>query len=101
MKIIAGLMSCWLVMPVQAADVQAGKAKAALCAACHGNNGIAVIDTYPNLAGQNAAYLELSLRAYRDGSRRNPLMSPVARGLSEQDIADLAAYFASLPAGNR
>ncbi len=101
MKIISGLMSCWLAMPLLAADEQAGKTKAALCTACHGSNGIAVIDTYPNLAGQNAAYLELSLRAYRDGSRRNPLMSPVARGLSEQDIADLAAYFASLPAGNR
>lgn len=101
MKIIAGVMCCGLAMPLLAADVQAGKAKAALCIACHGSNGIAVIDTYPNLAGQHAAYLELSLRAYRDGSRRNPLMSPVAKGLSEQDIADLAAYFASLPAGNR
>ena len=83
----------------QAADVAAGKAKAAVCAACHGANGISIIPDYPNLAGQKVKYLESSIKAYRDGERKNPIMSPMAAGLSDADVANLAAYFASLPAG--
>lgn len=83
----------------QAADVAAGKAKAAVCAACHGANGISIIPDYPNLAGQKVKYLESSIKAYRDGERKNPIMSPMATGLSDADVANLAAYFASLPAG--
>ena len=82
-----------------AADVDAGKAKAAVCAACHGANGISIIPDYPNLAGQKVKYLESSIKAYRDGERKNPIMSPMATGLSDADVANLAAYFASLPAG--
>lgn len=78
-------------------DASAGKSKATLCAACHGNNGIAVMAEYPNLAGQNKAYLQLALSAYRDGKRSHAVMAPMAQGLSDQDIANLAAYFASLP----
>lgn len=82
-----------------AADVNAGKAKAAVCAACHGANGISVIPDYPNLAGQKVRYLEASIKAYRDGERKNAIMSPMASGLSDADIANIAAFYASLPAG--
>ena len=82
-----------------AADIEAGKAKAAVCAACHGANGISVIPDYPNLAGQKVKYLESAIKAYRSGERKNPIMSPMAAGLTDTDVANLAAYFASLPAG--
>jgi cytochrome c553 len=83
---------------VQAADIEAGKAKvAAVCAACHGANGVSVGDAIPNLAAQKAAYLETQLKALKDGTRKNPLMSPIAAQLSPADMANAAAYFASLP----
>lgn len=85
--------------PASAADLAAGKAKAAVCAACHGANGISIIPDYPNLAGQKVKYLESSIKAYRDGERKNPIMSPMASGLTDADVANIAAYFASLPAG--
>ena len=84
-----------------AADVEAGKAKAAVCAACHGKNGIAQIPGYPNLAGQNEQYLVSSLKAYKNKQRTGgnaTIMQGQATGLSEEDIANLAAYYASLPA---
>ena len=87
------------------ADIEAGKAKVAqVCSACHGANGISVSDTIPNLAGQRATYLENQLRAYKDGLRRaaSPAAPPatmaaIATQLSPADIANVAAYFASLP----
>ena len=82
-----------------AGDAAKGKAKAATCVACHGANGIAIIPQYPNLAGQKEQYLILQLKAYRDGTRKNPIMAPMATGLSDEDINDLSAYYASLPAG--
>lgn len=86
-------------LAVQAGDAAAGKAKAGICAACHGANGISIIDTYPNLAGQNAGYLELAIKAYRDGTRTGGftmLMTPMVAGLTDEDIANLAAYYSSL-----
>lgn len=82
-----------------AGDVAAGKGKAALCAACHGMDGVAITPLYPNLKGQNAPYLENALKAYRAGERKGGMsaqMAPMAAGLSDQDISDLAAYFESL-----
>ncbi|GLX83803.1 hypothetical protein tloyanaT_00550 [Thalassotalea loyana] len=81
-----------------AGDAQAGKAKAATCAACHGANGIGTADMYPNLAGQHADYIVKQLKAFKDGSRKDPLMSPMAAPLSDADMADLGAYFASMNA---
>ncbi len=84
-----------------AADAEAGKAKAAVCAACHGKNGIAAIPGYPNLAGQNEQYLVAALKAYKNKQRsggQSAIMQGQAMGLSDEDIANLAAYFASLPA---
>ena len=80
-----------------ATDAERGRQKAAVCVACHGADGIAVIAEYPNLAGQKVKYLQLAIKAYRDGERRHAVMSPMAAGLSEQDIADIAAFYASLP----
>ena len=79
-----------------AADVAAGKAKAQICASCHGANGISNVPTYPNLAGQKAAYTEKQLKAFRDATRTDPTMNAMAKPLTDADIANLAAYFESL-----
>ena len=79
-----------------AADAAAGKAKTATCVACHGANGISNNDLWPNLAGQKAGYLAQQMKAFRDGQRQNPMMSPMVAGLSDEDIANIAAYYASL-----
>ena len=79
-----------------AGDVEAGKVRAAVCAACHGANGIAPNPVWPNLAGQNAPYVLKQLKAFKSGERKDPLMSPQASTLSDKDMEDLAAYFESL-----
>lgn len=86
----------------RAADVAAGRAKvAAVCAACHGMEGVSVADTIPNLGGQRQKYLEEQLLALKGGARRNSMMNNIASQLSRDDIANIAAYFSSLPgAGN-
>ncbi len=82
----------------QAADVEAGRAKVAVvCAACHGLNGVSVSDAIPNLAAQRPAYLETQLKALKEGTRKNPMMNAIAAQLSPADVANVAAYFASLP----
>lgn len=83
-----------------AGDAEAGKARAqAVCAACHGANGLSVSDSIPNLAGQRAAYLEAQLRAWKDGSRKNAVMNAIAAQLSADEIPNLAAYFAAQTPG--
>jgi cytochrome c553 len=79
-----------------AADAEAGKAKSATCVACHGANGVSNNDLWPNLAGQKAGYLAKQMRDFRDGKRNDPLMSAMAKPLSDADIDNLAAYYASL-----
>lgn len=66
------------------------------CVACHGADGIGKAPQYPNLAGQKAAYLQKQLKAFRSGERTDPNMSALAKPLSDEDIARLAAYFESL-----
>jgi len=78
-------------------DAAAGKAASAVCAACHGADGKAILPEYPNLAGQHASYIAKQLTDYREGNRQNALMSPMAAALTDQGILDLAAYYASLP----
>ena len=81
----------------QAADPAAGKRQYdATCVACHGPGGIAVAPIYPNLGGQKEEYLVVQLKAFRDGTRQNAIMQPMAKGLSDGEIANLAAYLASL-----
>lgn len=79
-----------------AGDAAAGKSKSSLCASCHGATGISANDLWPNLAGQKAGYVVKQLKALRDGTRVDPMMSPMAKTLSDQDIEDLAAYYSSL-----
>lgn len=76
-------------------NAQAGGQKAAVCGACHGVDGNSVNPEWPRLAGQQAGYIEEQLAAFKAGKRVNPVMSPNAMPLSEQDMADLAAYFSS------
>ncbi len=80
-----------------AADPAAGKAKYdSTCIACHGAAGISVAPIYPNLAGQKDPYLVAQLKAFRDGTRANAIMAPMAKGLSDTDIVNLAAYLSAL-----
>lgn len=80
----------------QAGDAAAGKTKSANCAGCHGMNGKSMNPNYPNLAGQKEAYLAKAIKAYRDGQRKDPMMSGMVAGLSDADADDLAAYYASV-----
>lgn len=81
---------------VLAGDAAAGKTKAASCAGCHGAAGISNNPMWPNLAGQKAGYLVKSLKAYRDGTRTDPMMGAMAKPLSDADIDNLAAYYSGL-----
>ena len=76
-------------------DAAAGEQKAAACIACHGTAGNSTISSNPILAGQHRSYLVQALNGYKDGSRSNPIMKGMAAGLSEQDIEDIASYFAA------
>jgi cytochrome c553 len=80
-----------------AADVKAGRQKALQCQTCHGLDGQAKLPDGPNLAGQNEIYLAKALKDYRSGARQNEMMSLVSRALKDEDIADLAAYYAAIP----
>lgn len=100
LKLLAASSILAFSLQASAADIEAGKAKAAVCAACHGANGISQIPMYPNLAGQKEQYLVLQLKAFRAKERNNMIMAPMAAALSDDDIANLSAYYASLnPAG--
>ena len=81
---------------VHADDVAAGKAKSATCAGCHGAQGISNNPVWPNLAGQQEGYLVKQLNAFREGTRSDPMMNPMAKPLSDTEIQNLAAYFSSL-----
>jgi cytochrome c553 len=108
MKSILVLLAAPFLAHAQA-NIEAGKAKVTqVCSACHGLNGVSVSDTIPNLAAQRAAYLEAQLNAYKNGLRRgaSPAAAPatmaaIATQLSAEDIANVAAYFASLPGANQ
>lgn len=78
-------------------DANAGKAKSTVCAACHGADGNSPTPAFPKIAGQNDDYLAYALKAYRSKARSNAIMNGQAANLSDQDIADLSAYFASQP----
>ncbi len=75
-------------------DANAGKTKSATCAGCHGMDGNSANPDWPSLAGQGSAYIEKQLQDFKAGERQNPTMAPMAAPLSEQDIADLAAFYA-------
>jgi len=78
-------------------DAAAGQAKASsVCATCHGLNGIATLPEAPNIAGQSPFYLETQLKAFRSGARQQEQMSIIAQDLSDQDIANLSAWYSSI-----
>ena len=98
-KIASVLISCVLLAvsgSALAGDAAAGKAKAASCAGCHGANGVSSNPMWPNLAGQKDGYLVKQMKAFRDGTRNDPMMTPMAKPLSDADIDNIAAYFSSL-----
>ena len=80
------------------ADAPPKPDKLVVCAACHGENGVAIMPAYPNLAGQQDSYIEHALHAYKSGERKNPIMGAQAAGLSDADIQQLAAWFSQQPA---
>ena len=87
---------CFITQPAYAGDATAGKAKAALCAGCHGANGISLSDDVPNLAGQKAGYLTKAAKDYKTGARNNPMMKSIIGGVSDKDLEDIAAYYSTL-----
>lgn len=96
-KVGLAIIICLLGVEVQAADVNAGKTAAAVCQGCHGSAGVSSSAMFPSLAGQTASYLESQLKRFKSGERDNATMKAMAQGLSDSDIQNLAAYFASLP----
>lgn len=97
--LLAGAVLLSAVMPAAAADLAAGEKLAnERCAACHGKDGNTPIDpSYPRLSGQHADYLVHSLRAYKQGERKNPIMAAQAKPLSRDDMINLSAYYSRLP----
>jgi cytochrome c553 len=85
----------WSASALAAGSKEAGQAKAATCSACHGMDGNSVNPEWPTIAGQHETYILTQLKAFKAGDRQNPLMSPMAMILSDEDMADLAAYFSS------
>jgi cytochrome c553 len=97
MRTILVLLVALLSSPAFAAgDAAAGKQKAQQCAVCHGIDGVAAVPDAPNIGGESSIYLTRQLEAFRSGERRHEQMSIIAEGLSDQDIADLAAWYASI-----
>lgn len=91
---VAAILSLLVTLPVLAGgDAEAGQAKSAVCAACHGADGNSIIPNWPKIAGQHAPYLERQLKLIKNGTRPVPEMAGIVAGLSDQDVADLAAYF--------
>ena len=94
--VAAGMM---LGMPVEGAaagNASAGREKARKCRTCHGIDGIARLPATPHIAGDDAMYLTAQLEAFRSGERRHQIMSLIARDLTDEDIADLAAWYSSI-----
>ena len=102
---LAGLMALVYATAIGAApaeiakpDLERGKQLAtAVCAACHGANGVSPVSAQPNLAGQNAGYIANQLALFKAGTRKSPIMQPMASGLSPEDMHSVGAYFSSLP----
>jgi cytochrome c553 len=92
---IAAMAAVFPARSVRAADVDGGRKRAEACAACHGRDGNATVPIVPSLAGQPPFYTHWQLALFRDGRRKDPQMSPFAVNLSDAEMADLAAYYAT------
>lgn len=97
-KIGFAIILCGFAAATRAADINAGKTRSALCQGCHGVAGVSSSALFPSLAGQTGAYLEAQLKKLKTGERDNPTMNSIAKDLSDNDVQNLAAYFASQPA---
>jgi cytochrome c553 len=100
LSVALGLLPAVSTQTAEAGDPEAGRLKASMCQGCHGIPGYRnAYPAYhvPKLGGQHAAYLVSALKAYRSGERSHPTMRAIAASLSDQDIADLAAYFSAPP----
>lgn len=95
-KILLSLLIGLVSVSANAADLEAGKSKAAMCAACHGAKGVSNIPIYPNLAGQKSIYTVKQLKAFKSGARKDPVMASMAKMLSDEDVKNIAAYYESL-----
>jgi len=96
-RLRAAFFFCVLAAPAPACaqDAAVGANKAQPCFACHGANGNSAVPQFPNLAGQTARYIYLQLRDYQEGRRTDPVMQPLAKPLSREDLFDIAAFFAA------
>ena len=92
---VTTMLSVFPIAGFSAGSATEGQAKSEVCHACHGATGIGTQPIYPNLAGQQQDYMSKALHDYRDGSRQDPLMNGFAGGLSDDDIEDLTAWYAS------
>jgi cytochrome c553 len=96
MKLVFVISFCFASMTAIAnGNIEAGKEKSTSCAACHGAKGVSVSPMFPTLAGQHADYLAHALKGYKSGKRTNPIMRATAAALSDEDIEDLSAFYAS------
>jgi cytochrome c553 len=93
--LFAGIMLIAVCNAHAEGSIEAGTEKARACQVCHGKGGHSTKETYPILAGQHAAYIRKQLHAFRDGTRKDPIMNGMAAPLSDQDIEDVAAFFHS------
>lgn len=96
LRMSLGLSLVMFSASASAGDISMGKEKSVTCAGCHGANGIGLSEEFPNLAGQKEAYLVKQLNAFKTGGRQEPTMKAMAASLTESDIQNLAAYYASL-----
>ena len=101
MRLKTALLTLWMTVavtvhsePLVEGSAEAGKARSVTCAACHGPDGNSVNPAWPSIAGQNAPYILKQLQAFKSGSRTDPLMTAQAMPLSEQEMRDLAVYYA-------
>ena len=93
--VLIGLSSVYTTVVSAAGDAQKGQEKSAVCAACHGPTGISNLPINPNIAGQVPGYIEMQLKAFKSGARVNPVMAGQAAILSDEDMADLDAFYSS------
>jgi cytochrome c553 len=96
LAVLGGMLGALFSDPTAAADARAGRQKIVVCQACHGLDGLSKNPEAPNLAGQVEAYLVKALKDYGTGDRKHEAMNIVAKDLSDQDIANVAAYYASI-----
>ena len=89
------LLSVIPAIALSAGNAAEGQKKSAVCHACHGPTGVSIQPIYPNLGGQHQNYLSKTLHTFRDGSRQNAIMNGFAANLSDADIADITAWYAS------